>query len=237
MMADKPQLRISRSRIENLYRCRLCGYLEIKFDIKPPSIPFTLNIAVDGLLKKDFDEYRSKGEVPPVISALGQNLVPLQHPKIETWRDYKTGLERVHGPSGITLYGALDDVWKNEADEVLVVDYKATARAAPVRELGNASYHDGYRRQLDMYAWMLEGNDLKVAQKAYLFYVTARKNAAGFQGRLEFDPALVEHKIDTSWIEDFLVTARDVIDGGFPEASKDCEHCQYREAVNRVARS
>jgi len=42
---SEPIKKLSRSRLENLYKCKLCGYLEIRYEIKAPSIPFTLNIA------------------------------------------------------------------------------------------------------------------------------------------------------------------------------------------------
>lgn len=230
-------MKISRSRLENLYRCRLCGYLEIKHDIKPPSIPFTLNIAVDELLKRDFDVYRKSGEVPPVLAKLGKNFVPFKHSDLEIWRDNRSGIDRVHRETGITVYGAIDDLWTNEAGEVVIIDYKATAKASPVTSLGTASYHDAYRRQLDMYAWLVEGQGLKVAKSGYLFYVTARKSADGFLGRLEFDPALIEHDIDMTWIEPFLETAKDVLAGSIPADSPDCNWCDYRKKVSSIKRS
>lgn len=227
-------MKISRSRLENLYKCKLCGYLEIKHDIKPPSIPFTLNIAVDGLLKKDFDKFRKTGEVPPVLEKLGKKFVPFKHPDLEIWRDSRSGLERTDPASGIKMYGAVDDLWVDESGEIVVVDYKATAKASPVKSLGAASYHDGYRRQLDMYAWLVEGQGLKVAKSAYLFYVTARKEADEFLGRLEFDPALIEHKVDQSWIPKFLLQAKSILEGPTPAPASDCSHCQYRERVDQA---
>lgn len=229
-------MKISRSRLENLYKCKLCGYLEIKHDIKPPSIPFTLNIAVDGLLKRDFDKFRKTGEVPPVLEKLGKKFVPFNHPDLEIWRDTRSGVERTDSESGIKMYGAVDDLWVNEEGEIVIVDYKATAKASPVRSLGTASYHNSYRRQLDMYAWLVEGQGLKVASSAYLFYVTARKEADQFLGRLEFDPALIEHKIDQSWISGFLKQTGTVLDGPMPEPSHDCAHCQYREKAMSIAK-
>lgn len=226
--------RLSRSRLENLYKCRLCGYLEIKHELKAPSIPFTLNLAVDDLLKKDFDKFRQTGEVPPVIAKLGKELVPFQHPDLEKWRDSRKGIERLDPGTGIIVYGAIDDLWATPSGEVVVIDYKATAKPSPVRELGNMPYHDGYRRQLDIYAWLLEGNGLKVSASSFLFYVTARKTADGFMGRLEFDPALIEHQVNTSWIAPFLNETDQVLSGGFPEASKDCKLCEYRESAARL---
>lgn len=233
-MTNQP--RISRSKLENLFRCRLCGYLEIRHEIKQPSIPFTLNMAVDTLLKKDFDVYRETGEVPPVLAALGKNFVPYSDARLETWRDNREGIERADAVSNITLYGAIDDIWSIDG-QIAVVDYKATARFSPVRELGTEFYHDAYRRQLDVYAWLLNGNGLATSENGYLFYVTARKGAAGFMGKLDFDPSLIEHKIDTSWIEPFLLEASSILAGPPPAPSDSCNWCQYREQVNAVLKA
>lgn len=231
---NQPAKKLSRSRLENLYKCRLCGYLEIRYEIKAPSIPFTLNIAVDELLKKDFDKFRETGEIPPVIARLGKEFVPFQHPQLENWRDFRNGAQRTDQDTGITVYGAIDDLWATKDGEVVVLDYKATAKASPVRELGDLPYHDGYRRQLDIYGWLLEGQGLKVSASSFLFYVTARKSADGFMGRLEFDPTLIEHKIDTSWISPFLKEANEILAGGFPASSPDCRVCEYRNQVNAL---
>ena len=225
--------RISRSKLENLYKCRLCGYLEIRHEIRPPSIPFSMNMAVDELLKKDFDIYRESGEIPPVLSALGKNFVPYKDSRLETWRDNKKGIQRFDSATGITLYGAIDDIWSLNG-EVVVIDYKSTARYAPVASLGTASYHDSYRRQLDVYAWLLNGNGLTTSNRAYLFYVTARKGAAGFLGKLDFDPTIIEHSINTEWIEPFLQEASEFLAGPPPSPSPDCSWCEYRGKVSSI---
>jgi hypothetical protein len=225
--------RISRSKLESLFKCRLCGYLEIRHEVKQPSIPFAINMAVDVLLKKDFDQYRETGQVPPVLAKLGKNFVPFQDSRLETWRDSKLGIQRQDPVTGITVYGAIDDIWTLDG-QIVVVDYKSTARYAPVKELGTESYHDSYRRQLDFYAWLLNGNGLITSETGYLFYVTGRKGAAGFMGRLEFDPTLIEHKIDTSWIEPFLKEANSVLAGPPPSGAEDCNWCQYRATVSSI---
>ena len=53
---------LSRSKIDLFLNCKRCFYLDRRLGIKTPStLPFTLNIAIDGLLKKEFDIAREKG--------------------------------------------------------------------------------------------------------------------------------------------------------------------------------
>ena len=50
--------RLSRSRLENFVNCARCFYLDRRLGIEVPPIPaFTLNSAVDHLLKKEFDGF------------------------------------------------------------------------------------------------------------------------------------------------------------------------------------
>lgn len=222
-------MRISRSRLENFHNCQRCGWLEIRHGLKIPSLPFNLNIAVDELLKKEFDVCRSAGTVPSVLSSRGFQFVPFSHPKIDDWRDTQRGLERKHEPSGITVYGALDDLWVHDDGSIIVVDYKATARDRPIKEFSPHGYHEGYKRQLDFYSWMMAAQGVKVSSRAFLFYVTARKNAPDFAGKLVFDPELLEHKVNTEWIEPFLERVKATLDSGkVPLSAEDCKACDYR---------
>lgn len=48
--------KLSRSKIELFLNCPCCFYLDRRLGIgQPPGYPFTLNAAVDKLLKKEFD--------------------------------------------------------------------------------------------------------------------------------------------------------------------------------------
>ena len=54
---SKEPHKISRSKIDLFIECPRCFYLGERLGVKRPSMPgFTLNIAVDELLKKEFDK-------------------------------------------------------------------------------------------------------------------------------------------------------------------------------------
>ncbi len=50
-------IKLSRSTVEKYLSCPRCCVLDKKYQIKPPSLPFTLNIAVDNLCKNEFYYY------------------------------------------------------------------------------------------------------------------------------------------------------------------------------------
>ena len=80
--------RISRSKIDLFIKCPRCFYLDRRLGIgQPPGYPFSLNSAVDTLLKKEFDLHRAKGTAHPLMEAYGLNAVPLRDERMDEWRD------------------------------------------------------------------------------------------------------------------------------------------------------
>jgi len=194
---------ISRSKIEDFVRCPRCFVLDRKHGVsRPSSPPFTINTAVDTQLKKEFDIHREAGTVHPVVAAAGLNLVPFKHPKMDEWRENFQGIR--HTTQDFVVTGAVDDIWVNEAGELVVVDYKATSRAEPVTELGEGGFYDSYRRQMEIYQWLLRKNGFKVSSTGYWLYETATKKADSFDGVLHFEAALIAYEGNTDWIEPTL---------------------------------
>ena len=77
---SKSPFKLSRSRIEAFMNCPRCFYLDRRLGVgQPPSFPFTLNSAVDKLLKKEFDIHRANKTQHPLMKAYGIDAVPFQH--------------------------------------------------------------------------------------------------------------------------------------------------------------
>lgn len=56
---NKTPFKLSRSKIELFINCPRCFYLDRRLGVgQPPGYPFTLNSAIDKLLKKEFDIHR-----------------------------------------------------------------------------------------------------------------------------------------------------------------------------------
>jgi hypothetical protein len=84
---------LSRSKIELFIECPRCLYLDVARGIPRPSgPPFTLNNAVDTLMKSEFDRYRAIGQPHPLFATAALDAVPFRHPDLDRWRHNFTGV-------------------------------------------------------------------------------------------------------------------------------------------------
>lgn len=221
--------KLSRSKVENFIRCPRCFVLDRVHGVQQPSgPPFLLNSAVDALYKKEFDRHRDEGTVHPVVAELGYAFIPFQHEKMDEWRSMQKGVSYLHPETNLHLYGAVDDIWLDADAKLVVVDYKATARAEPIEALTDAFYHDAYRRQMEFYQWLLRKNGFEVSDKGYWLYATARNNSDDFSQQLVFDSRLIEHAGNTDWVEPTILEVKKALTSkALPTAGADCEYCSY----------
>jgi RecB family exonuclease len=149
-----PNWRLSRSKIDLFIECPRCFYIDNKLGTaRPRGFPMNLNTAVDTLLKKEFDSYRSKKQPHPLMEKFNVDAIPLDHPKMDTWRENFEGVDYFHEPTGMTICGAIDDLWVNKRGEVYVVDYKSTSKEEKVTL--DADWQISYKRQMEIYQWLL----------------------------------------------------------------------------------
>jgi len=229
-----PRWRLSRSKISLFMECPRCFYVDNKLGTaRPPGFPFNLNSAVDALLKKEFDVHRMNGTAHPLMQAYKLDAVPFDHPKMDEWRDsLKGGIVHKH-KTGMTVCGGVDDIWIMPSGELIVVDYKATSKDAHITEL-DQDWHDGYKRQVEIYQWLLRQNDFHVSDMAYFVYANASKDKKAFDGKLEFEITLVPHKGNSSWVEGTLADIKKCLDSdALPEANPECDYCRYREVTGK----
>ncbi len=220
--------KLSRSKIESFLECPRCFYADNKLGIRKPSIPsFMINNAVDHQLKKEFDKYRTEGKKHPLQKENNIDAIPAKHEKIDTWRENFEGVQYFHEPTKMLITGAIDDLWINSNDEYIVVDYKATANSEPVKEL-NSQWHESYKRQMDIYQWLLRKNNLKVSKKSYFVYCTGIFEQEVFDKKIEFDIELIEYIGDDSWIEGVVFEIKDCLENKkIPNSKEDCEFCNW----------
>lgn len=231
---DRP-FAVSRSKIDLFIECPRCFYIDRRLGTgRPPGPPFTLNNAVDRLLKAEFDVHRAAGSRHPLLDAYGIDARPIPHEALDAWRENFKGVEYLHRPTGFRVTGAIDDLWADSGGRFIVVDYKATARSAPVTAL-DQGWHAGYKRQMEVYQWLLRRNGYAVAETGYFVYCTGRTDAAAFDGRLEFDVTLIPHVGDDSWVEPTLALMHECLNEDRPPAAgPDCDYCAYVSAVGEA---
>jgi len=190
-MAYNPEKFMLSPNSLNLYlECPHCFWLDKKAGVKrPPPYPYALNSAVDSLLKEEFDQYRKRGEVHPLLASANIPATLFSNQELlDQWRTNFSGIRYFDKELGATLFGAVDDVIEFEDGKLAALDYKSTGSKV-------ANVYDRFQLQLDIYTYLLEKNGFKTPRKGYLaFYVVDKKK--GFEDRLPFKKEL--HEIDTN---------------------------------------
>lgn len=231
---DGARWRLSRSKIDLFKQCPRCFYIDNKLGTaRPPGFPFNLNSAVDTLLKKEFDTYRASGKPHPLMKQYGVEAIPFAHKDLDVWRENFKGVRTKHEPTGFTISGAVDDVWVNPKGELIVVDYKATSKSEKIEAL-DKDWHQGYKRQMEIYQWLLRQNGFKVSNTGYFVYANAYRDKEAFDGKLEFDMTLITYVGDDSWIEGTLAKIKKTLESDeIPDVGSDCDYCTYREFAGK----
>jgi CRISPR/Cas system-associated exonuclease Cas4 (RecB family) len=227
----KNNWKLSRSKIDLFLQCPRCFYLDNRLGIKrPPGFPFNLNSAVDHLLKKEFDIHRAKDKQHPLQEKYGIDAKPVPHEKLDEWRENFKGVQYVDPKTGLTIMGAIDDLWINSNNEYIVVDYKATSKNEKIEVL-DQDWQIGYKRQMEVYQWLLRQNGYKVSNIGYFVYCNGIKDKEAFDAKLEFDITLIPYEGNDNWVEQAIIDAHQcLMSEQIPEASPDCDYCRYFEA-------
>jgi len=231
--SDKP-FRLSRSKIDLFLNCPRCFYLDRRLGVaQPPGFPFSLNSAVDALLKKEFDIHRANQTAHPLMKAYGIDAVPFRHEKMDEWRDsLRAGIQYHHKPTNLLITGGVDDVWVNRDKELIIVDYKATSKNEEVSL--DAPWQIGYKRQMEIYQWLFKKNGFKVSDTGYFVYCNGDADKDAFDAKLEFDIKIIPYTGNDDWIEQTIADAHLCLVGGsLPEPGADCDYCSYRKEAGK----
>ena len=242
--------KLSRSKLDLFLNCPRCFYLDNKLGVKrPPGFPFNLNSAVDHLLKKELDIHRAKNTAHPLMKAYGLDLVPFQHTMMNEWRENFKGVQFFHEPTNMLITGAVDDLWTDanhkhtpasghpsqEGNKIYVVDYKATSKDAEVTL--DADWQIGYKRQMEIYQWLLRHNGFKVSDTGYFVYCNGQTDREAFDAKLEFDVKIIPYTGSDSWVEEAIISAHKCLTSNqIPKPTPACDYCNYLEAIKQIAK-
>jgi len=235
--ASRETFKISRSKIDLFLECPRCFYLDRRLGIsRPPGFPFSLNAAVDALLKKEFDIHRAKQTTHPLMKAYGIEATPFQHKDLKEWRENFKGIQVLHAKTNLIITGAIDDIWCSPKGELMVVDYKATSKNSEVNL--DADWQISYKRQIEVYQWLLRQKGFKVSDIGYFVYVNGKTDVAAFDGKLEFDVKIISYKGSDQWVNGAIDDLyRCLMGDKLPAAGADCDYCSYREAAGKVLKN
>ena len=192
---------------------------------RPAPFPYTLNQAVDKLLKEEFDYYRKRGEVPSLIL---ENKIPASlfsnQELLNQWRTDAVGIRYYDEKLDAVLFGTLDDVLEFKNGKFAPLDYKTTGSDDP-------EIYDRFQLQMDVYTFLLEKNGFPTLRKGFLaFYVVDRNN--GFKDRLPFKKKIVSIDTNPSDIPELFGDAvRLLRQKNLPTHSVDCKYGKWLNQI------
>jgi hypothetical protein len=231
--------RISRTQIEAFVECPRCFYFNHRYGIRrPDGPPYTINNLVDSLLKKEFDAHRLARTAHPIMTKYELDVVPFQHVMIDEWRENFKGMTWLDPRTNLLITGAIDDIWQQRCDsKLIVVDYKATGKKSEItldHTLPKNEWIISYKRQMEIYTWLLRKQDLDVDDRGFFLFAQGRHDGDGFDQKIEFDVSLLPYAGNCDWIEPVLLDIKAcLMQPSLPPAPADCEYCGYIAAAKR----
>mgnify|MGYP006087464955 CR=1 FL=1 len=244
---------LSRSKVELFVRCPACFWLDRVGRAHFPSIPgFNLNSNTDRLLKRDFNQYR--GIKPHAVMRKGglTHLRPFAHEHLDLWENsLHFGLtsdhfNTLHQSTNILFGGGLDDVWENiETGELHIVDYKSTAQLAkdPEPITLEGIWKEAYKRQMDMYQWVMRRKGFNVSDTGYFLYVDGQHkgiegmidSADPFTAWMKFDVSILVYEGNDQWVEPILLEIKELLDSkSCPDHNDSCDHGRFLQEVAQL---
>jgi len=128
----------------------------------------------------------------------------------------------------------VDDLWVDAKQNIYVVDYKSTSKDSEVNI--DADWQIGYKRQMEVYQWLLRQNGYAVSDTGYFVYCNGRTDRQAFDAKLEFDVKIIPYSGHANWIDETLLKAKAcLMQDQIPASGADCDYCAYVQAVNSVS--
>ena len=237
-MSKISTLKISRSGLKLFLDCPRCFWLDLHHKVKRPSgYPFTLSIAVDYLVKKEFDKYREKGTLPPVLALSGieglKDAKLYNGENLSEWRNNFKGVAYWDEALNAILYGAVDDVLEFSDGSLGVIDYKSSG----AKEI---TIYDDYQKQMDVYNYILNQKEYHTYPEAFfVFYKVIKEGETGFNNALKFTEEIRAVKVNIDWVGPAFESAVELARQDEPPlpgtAGKNghCDHCHYVSMVKQ----
>ena len=177
-----------------------------------------------------------------------EELVPYAHEDLGRWENAlhfgasANHFNTVHEETNILFGGGIDDVWQNvETGELHIVDYKSTAQGvmSPKKEPKEINlegrWKQGYKRQIEMYQWILRRKGFPVNDIGYFVYVDGQHYGVDGmldeeenQATMEFKATLLTYRGDESWVDDALQNISTLLyQTHGPDHHAECEHARF----------
>ncbi|MFH0949214.1 MAG: PD-(D/E)XK nuclease family protein [Candidatus Aenigmatarchaeota archaeon] len=209
--------KLSPSSLSTLKDCPLCFWLAFNKNIEMPGGIFpSLPSGMDSVLKKHFDSFRERGDVPPELKGTDAKLFNNMD-LLKVWRSNFKGI-RWEDNKGNVLHGAVDEILEKDG-KLIVLDFKT--RGFPCKD----DTHEHYRDQMDIYNFLLRKNGYDTEDYAYLLFFHPIRIEA--DGHFEFERTLKKIEINVNNAEKIFKAAIKCLEGPEPESGKNCGVCEF----------
>ena len=99
---------------------------------------------------------------------------------------------------------------------------------ASLNEERTEQYHEGYKVQMDFYAYLLQEMAFEVSETSYFLVCNADRGAEGFFGKLDFSETLIPYQWSSDWVSGRVSEMVDLINQTeIPEGNPSCNNCDY----------
>jgi hypothetical protein len=188
--------------------------------IRRPAGAFpTLPAGMDKILKEHFDSHRKEGTTPGELEGRFEGRLFTDMEKLRDWRNNFRGLRFTDEQAGITLMGALDDLFVTPEGLYAPLDFKT--RGYPLKQ----NTHEYYQHQMDIYSFLLEKNSLPPAGFAILLFYHPKQVTSTC--RVEFHAEPVKIKTSSRQGEKIFYKALECLQGEEPGKGSECAWCSW----------
>ena len=117
---------------------------------------------------------------------------------------------------------------------MIVVDYKATSKKDRIDRL-NDTWHKTYKRQMEIYQWLIANNGYSVSKTGYFVYCNEITDKEAFNSLLEFEIKVIPYEGTSSWVDNTIMNLHTCLRANhIPASIEGCEYCGYRDAAHQV---
>lgn len=213
----KMAYKLSPSSLHLMKDCPRCFWLTLHKKWSRPQSGFpSLPSGMDSILKKHFDKFRDRGELPPELCENEECRDMKLFDDAEILKNWRNNLKGVlwTDDDGNILHGAVDNILVHKG-KLVVLDYKT--KGFPLKE----NSHEAYEDQLEIYSFLLKMNGYETEAFAFLLFYVPREVTE--TGEVIFDTTLKKVKVDGSRAGKMFSDALEFLNGDCPE--KGCAWC------------
>ncbi|HHE04884.1 MAG TPA: hypothetical protein ENL19_02345 [candidate division WOR-3 bacterium] len=210
-------LKLSASTLNVFLDCPRCFWIMMNKKIRRPRGPMpSITTGMDSIIKKYFEGFRQKKELPPFLE--GKLPVKLIDRLPQALYYKPKDLDAL-------LWGKLDECVVFEDNTYAALDHK-TKGSSP------KDVHPAFKFQMDVYTLLLEENGYHTRNLAFLIYYFPSEplTLVGFNFKVEV------HPIRTDPQNAFRVfrQALEILKKPIPQPSSECEYCRYFQSLKNI---